>query len=518
MRIQSMLIAGLAAVLMLSASDNRLGAQTVTVFVERGFDPAVPVNRITTASLRASSTRPTPPAYCDLDPESVWTWSWQVVSPPPDAHVMVIPSAQGHQHAKVKAFFDRPGDYTITIRAHVRIGSSCGQFWEADGTLGTTPSDPSLLTKAIDVQINLSAGQYVGAVRDPLTLPLQAQPAPALSGETFSWSVKKGPGSGDFDTPSAQAPNFHGTVEGHVTTQVAMTYQGATCHATQELIVVRIDDLTKSVDREMDQIPMSEGDSYFVPFSGAEGELRSVLVAATEDPANPYRWETDYFGRVNHVTGDVVMTFVTAGPYLLEINRANGSTYVELWVNSATSNEGKEKSCKTKAIPRPSADLLLISSSTNDNGFLANARTMYGVGNYTPIASVKDAIKSIGNMPMVGSVALIDHGRSALQDCGAGNSNSVGETLYLSEIGIEDTWTEQFMAACRPKVVILNCYGCSVAAGAKGKEFVKKLASGGGMTATAWDKTIHAIYSPRTGGRWAVCDDATLVTRAAGVP
>lgn len=506
-------ISGVTAALLLGVLATPLHAQTVTVSVNMGFNPAVCVNDVTTASLSATSTSPPPPPYGNVDPAAAWAWSWQVVSPPPGAHVSVTPQP-GSQMATVQAYFDQPGDYTIIIKAHVHIGSNSGMVWDADGILGTPPSASPLTTKAIQVQVNLPAGAFVGAGRDPLSLPLQAQPSPVLSGESYGWSVLSGPGNGQFDSPSKNT-NFHGTTEGHVTAQVQLSYQGAICKATKALIVVRIDDLMDTVSQEMDQIPMSEGDSYSVPFNSASGgELRSVLVAAPMDPDDPYQWESHYSGRVNHTTGAVLMTFIRPGPYLLKINRQAVSTYVELWVGCAAASKKKEKSCKTKKIPSPSAGLMLISSSANDNGFLVNARNSIGAGNYTPVADVQDAIDAITAMPGQGSVAIIDHGAAGEQSVGDGQGTSVGGTIKLSEIGGAGSWTERFMAACRPKVTTLTLYGCDVGAGANGASFLQGLANGGNMTAQAYDKQVICTKSVLWwGGNWYMCVDATLVSK-----
>lgn len=197
---------------------------------------------------------------------------------------------------------------------------------EADETVTVTlradpayaVAEPSSATISIidndrSVQIALPDGKYIGAGRDQNPLTVQAVTAPAnLTGQTYSWSVSAGPGNGTFTPATAQTTQFRGTTEGRATVRVDMTYQSSTYQDTDEVIVVRIDDLTEEVTPQlMDDVTVADGGQYVIPFNDSAGELRAVRISPCEDTQAPYLWGQDFQGVVNHQSGDVTLTFMS---------------------------------------------------------------------------------------------------------------------------------------------------------------------------------------------------------------
>ncbi len=98
----------------------------VSVSVMQDFDKKpVAINDTTQAKVKATAD-PVPPPYCVLDPSSSWTWTWEIVPPPPNATVVGTPDASDTSQVTVTALFTESADSTITVKASVSIGNSCG--------------------------------------------------------------------------------------------------------------------------------------------------------------------------------------------------------------------------------------------------------------------------------------------------------------------------------------------------------------------------------------------------------
>jgi len=124
-------------VLALLAFSPQLAASVpVSVAVTEDFDKkTVVVNHLARAVLKASATAPTSDYYCTYDPPSAWIWTWEVVSPAANAYVSISPDGSDPSKATVIASFSEPGAFTITVKASVSIGCTCGQSETGSGTV-----------------------------------------------------------------------------------------------------------------------------------------------------------------------------------------------------------------------------------------------------------------------------------------------------------------------------------------------------------------------------------------------
>jgi len=162
-------------------------------------------------------------------------------------------------------------------------------------------------------------------------------------------------------------------------------------------------------------------------------------------------------------------------------------------------------------IAAPSADLICISSSAADNGFLVDARAAIPAG--VAAGSVNDVITAInnkykanGNKPF--SLAVIDHGRSALQSMGDGNITVVGGYIaYNDPPSANDL--KNFLVACTRAVTSCTFYGCNVASGADGPAFLQELATGGAMQMTAYTGSVYC----NSHGKWSASDNGNTVRK-----
>lgn len=410
-----------------------------------------------------------------------------------------------------------PGDFTITA------GGTMYKAGKNDHVL----EEDSKTIKAVDVGISLPDGIYVGAGKDTATITLEAEAAPSsLTGETYSWSVVKADSDGDgtFSSASASTPEFSGTQRGRVTAKVEMTYETAKCEATANLVVIEINDLSESVPE--DDYPEVSVDcmgdvtvSYYVS-GGASvggGELRAVLIAPTDNPSDPYEWDTDFYAEVNHETGDVTIHVCRPGPYLVKTIRDDAGTpsekIVELLYDAPPLKDGAtKKTGKTTKIAFPSADLILISSA----GDSANAAARSSITGEVLVDDVDDAIAAInakwaanGNVPF--TLIIIDHGRSAHQSVGDGQAHL--PRGYINPTA--GTALTDFMNACNGKVTSCKLLGCNVADGAAGEAFLQQLADGGNMSVKAYKGSVYPVYGLLgLVNHWSASAGGTIVTKA----
>lgn len=377
-----------------------------------------------------------------------------------------------------------------------------------------TGEDCPTVTKGIDViRVGTATpdGVYVGSGKDTDTVTLEADLEPDLAGVTWAWSKASGPGTGTF-TPSTTADTeFRGTAKGELVVKAEATVAGATCSDTQNLTVIEIDELSEDVDYQFMEMVYESTGSFSVDFSGAGGNLRSVLVAPPGDSSDPYEWDTDFYGQVDHITGSVDMTFVRDGEYVLRIERESGGVasvqYVEVFVNSGDSPDEPQRTKTTTVLPKPSADLVLISDSANDTtGFLVNARA--SISGEQTMSSVDDAVSKIeakfvatGNVKF--SLLIVDHGRAGYMSMGDGTGATPGK--YIERCATADL--KKFTDACKDRVTQVTFAGCEVGKDTAGASFLKKVADDGKCIVRAWDKKIQC----RKDGTWAVDRNAGWV-------
>lgn len=311
---------------------------------------------------------------------------------------------------------------------------------------------------------------------------------------SYQWAKVAGQGEGTFHASSDQNPQFAGMVRGKLTVQVtATTYPaGGVCRDTEELVVIEINDLTGPVTPQfMDQIPVPSG-QYTVPYA-ANGELRAVLIAPIIDEYVPFEWETHFGARVNHQTGDVVITLSRSGTYVVKAIREgqNGSTselLFKLYYNSYVFPKGRTKTGRDRRRRRRDVELVLIADVPGEDPHEDVARLYFGT--WVDMYSVDDANAKIeaawianGRRPI--SVAIVDHGNVAIQGMGDGEGNETCK--HISNKTADAFHVRDFTNMCRGKVRAVDFYGCNVAEGPEGDAWIQSLADlvGGNFSVTA---------------------------------
>ncbi|MBI1900825.1 MAG: hypothetical protein HYS13_06905 [Planctomycetia bacterium] len=276
---------------------------------------------------------------------------------------------------------------------------------------------------------------------------------------------------------------FLGTQMGKTTVKVVVTVPPvppSTCEDTQDLVVIEINDLGSVQDQLMDQVFITgeTSGSHLVPYNTADGDLRRVGIVPPYDAADPYDWGTDFKAEVDHADGHMDMTFYRAGTYIVEVLRVKNEgqpdqSYMQqlfsVWYNAGdlTTEDPKREDGPFQVSARPTADLVLISSSTSDNGSLVNARSQYE--NEVAIGSVSDVITAIQNYSQAHpgqefSVLIVDHGNVALQAMGSGQKWPAPTGKYIDNTSASQNDVNAFTAACNANNVSLVIFGaCEVA-------------------------------------------------------
>jgi hypothetical protein len=400
-----------------------------------------------------------------------------------------------------------------TERTSSTAGKSSSTLQTAPIAASSTSSSSSL--SGCTVTIDLPKGRYVGAVKDqdPIQLNAIESPPPA----SFGWSIASGPGSGTFATPAAQNTLFTGSIRGPLIAQVVATTPSSICSATANLVVIEINDLSETVpENQYDEITVAG--QYTIAYSNGNGQLRAVLIAPISNPSDPYQWNTDFYAQVNHMTGDVTVTLIRGGPYLIKSIRDNNGTQsveiVSLLFNAFAHYTTGQKDITGKAvsIPSPSADLILIGpDGTLDTDRSANPH-------YIPMTSVQDAIDSITlAQKLLGrkvSVAIIEHGGPGLQCMGDGPSPVMADGKYIR---IDDPVSAiaLFKQGANGKVSSIVLYGCNTAQGPTGAAFITDLANGTGASVTGYTgaTTVSSYWRFGTVYEYGATDNGNTVKK-----
>ncbi len=354
---------------------------------------------------------------------------------------------------------------------------------------------------------------------------------PPGAGWTYSWSKVPGSGSGNgaFNpSASVESPDFKGTSRGTLTVKVVVSDAGETCEDAEDLAVIEIDELSEDVpDQYMNSIFLEDtNNQHTVPYGSPGNELRSVRIAPTDDPSDPYVWDVDFEAKVNHLTGDVNLIFHKDGVYLIKtIRTANGGETEDIfpvWYNAGdgTTKDGDCKDGKWDRITKPTADFILVSSSTNDEkGYLVRARNAYD--NFQSIGSVADVITKMENyftsaendsQPF--SVLIVDHGTTAQMNMGAGDTVVIGGGKYIDDTNATQADRDKFKEALRDcKITTCTFAACNVATGQQGRDFIQDLANDGNCTVVAPNKKINCQSNKKCasvrGGQWIAKTDQT---------
>jgi hypothetical protein len=482
----------------------------------KAFNPnPVAAGQTTNAELTADAPEPGVSPGCSPITTS---WSWSIS----DVTLNGLPAAGGtysvaiyqanpsFSDATLTGSFDLPGTWMVNVVASVTFTDTCGGSWWGYGSSGTS-------VVVFGVHAGPEGPKFVGAVRDQVPLQLTANPDPLSVTGTYSWSVTGGPGSGTFHESTDQNPNFTGDVEGECTVQVTLTSSEGSAQDTEQIQVIRVDDLSGTV-------PEAQYDSfdtygmYTIPYYASGGTLLAVLIQPPEGPGN--QWETDFYARVDQFTGDVNITLLTDAPYFVRIVRAGAgggqaTSTIRLMKGTYTADKGKGPSGTVKTIDDPSADLILI-DSTNPDDFLGSARAAVGNGNYVSIGNVQDAINAINNKwnnngNKTFSVAIIGHGTNGSQGMGDGQDTVVGKHIADTAAAAADLTA--FTAACKGKVKQIVMYGCGVAGGNNGPAFVQDVATKANCPVTAFTGCVMLSPGRLWGLRWRASDAGGSVTK-----
>ncbi|CAM9904805.1 unnamed protein product, partial [Phaeothamnion confervicola] len=420
-----------------------------------------------------------------------WAWSIGTVTlngapaPAGSYSLWINQPAPSSPAATLSGTFSAVGNWSATVTASVNLVDQCGHSWSGSGSASTSVT-------VFSVQVSAS-GRFVGAVRDQTPLALSAAPTPGTVSGTYSWTVASGPGSGTFHAPTDQNPGFTGDAEGACSVRATLTAGSASAQGSLPLQVIRVDDLSGTVPEAQYNSYDTSG-SYTIPYSTSEGTLQAVLI---QPPGTMgYQWQTDFYALVNQQTGDVNVTMISPGPYLVKAVRTGSSggtslnDIIQLMFNSWSDPKDKSATGTTARIAAPSGDLILIDSTTPD-GAMDAYRQAYPNG--TPMGSVQDAIDAInnhwnnnGNQPF--SVVLIGHGAPGNQGMGDGQDTVVGKNI--SDQPASAPSLAAFTAACKGKVSSITMYGCNVAKGASGAAFVQDVATRANCTVTAYTGSV----------------------------
>gem|GEM_PF-4493386 len=158
--------------------------------------------------------------------------------------------------------------------------------------------------------------------------------------------------SGSADIPSPQKL----TVNGYASTPATLQFPGPVLFKAESpgytpdtftVYGIEIADLSEDVPEDYyDEIYISPSGEYTVPFdstggSNGYGFLKSVRIAPVDYPGQPYLWNVDFDATVSPITGDVTISLIRPGPYLVKLVREHLGIESEQIVH-----------CSTK--PRPS--------------------------------------------------------------------------------------------------------------------------------------------------------------------
>jgi len=144
----------------------------VTVSVTSDFDKKnVAINDTTSASLAASADISSIASGMgesgSLDDSAYWEWCWWIVSPPANAHFTITQDPYDSTKATVSGYFSDADNYTLTVKAKVKIGWSGGDPFSGNNTKDLT----NTAVKVKDIQISIAGGDYQ-SLPSPLYVPL----------------------------------------------------------------------------------------------------------------------------------------------------------------------------------------------------------------------------------------------------------------------------------------------------------------------------------------------------------
>ena len=262
--------------------------------------------------------------------------------------------------------------------------------------------------------------------------------------------------------------------------QVEATVSAFTFVAEEEVVVIEVDELTESVDRQTMHIYWEQGSSSFeISYSTEVGELRTVLIAPPTDEEHPFVWSetADYHAVVDHETGDVQLALQRDGEYLVKTVRENGgvlnTSFLMVMLDSACSSKDplEDMQAARTMYTRKPQGLVLISTSASDNGFLTNARRSIGSGNFTPISNVVDVTCALANNPEASTFSFVDHGHMACQGLGDGMGHEAGKHIDSTSGTLASR--AAIGAACQNiSIQSLWLMGCCVGRNAGGQAFL----------------------------------------------
>ena len=359
-----------------------------------------------------------------------------------------------------------------------------------------------------EVEIDTPDGEYVGTGKDTRTITLDADISPDLTGVTWLWSKESGDGNGTFTPSNGEDTEFEGSTKGKLTVQVAATVeQSCVPVASKDLVVIEIDDLTEEpLYQFMDMFYEDDG-LFSIPYNDTDGDLESVLILPPGDDDDAYDWGTDFDGTVDHDTGAVDLVFTRDGEYVVKIVRESGSTYIQILVGSGDGPLGAVKTHHTQTVEAFDADLILISSSANDNRFLVNARA--AIVGEKAISSAGTAAAEI-NFAYAGSeitVILFEHGAPGVFSIGAGDQPAPGTGTEISEEWDNAEAMADLADAMQGQVSEFVIISCEVAAGDAGASLLQTLADESGTAIKAYDKKVYC----RADGTISLDADTSLV-------
>lgn len=284
-----------------------------------------------------------------------------------------------------------------------------------------------------------------------------------------------------------------------------------------------VSELTESIPEDFyDEIALAGGSFGQHTFSCNDmelGRLQEIRYSPVDDASDPYAFGdgADFFLEVID-GGGVIFSAWRPGAYLIKEVREFGTRITDYLWNSPPAKEKAEskKTGKKKSIAEPSADLVVISNSGSDNGYLVCARNrITGEVAIGTVANVNTAIMMAftNNNNMKITIAIIDHGACAKQSMGDGDVTVAGGYVQRND-AVSAADLTAFIAACNGRVSACTFYGCNVADGANGKTFLQEIATGANMMVTGFSGSVYCnegIFG--FFGGWSASDNGTTITK-----
>jgi hypothetical protein len=341
-----------------------------------------------------------------------------------------------------------------------------------------------------------------------------------LPGPVVDWSITGGSGSGVITDPGSASTTFEGDEGGEVeiTVRIIDGTAGVDISGTVTVWVIELDEIEDNIVAQMIEQQSVGGGApaeYEIPFQDADGAIAQVEILLPGGQGVNFQIGVDVKMVIDHANGNVKLLFFRRAGFVVRIIRrlagVEKTKLVRINYGTPSSDKGACPDAgdrRLRKIPG-NADLILVSGSANDNGFLANAQQVFA-GNCTIIHSVQDAIDAITNHPGHGiRVLIVDHGSIARVSLGSGTESEAGK--HLDGTSATQTDRAAFAAACNGKVLSMTLVGSCIAATVAGQAFCQQMADAGHMRIKAPNAVVKLTVNPDGSSIWWITQGGKLI-------